>query len=384
MAPCRCALAVVLTASSAVLSGCGDSEGPSESSAPVVGDVEVADDGDDDGGPAQVGAPKPTSLPAFADVRLYSPSSPFNQKVPADTPVDTQSAAYVAKLATARPLLLNLRQYSGTVFIADATAARYDVSIPCGQDWEIGVSKIRDVPIPAWAEPARDDPNEAAPEGCGEASGQDNHMVILDLQERCEYDFWQMRLEGGRWVASFGNAISLDADGVYPHGMSTRGSGLAFLGGHIWPDELQSGHIGHALVFAYPHTRAGGPAPPATDSDGESRASDALPEGARLQLDPALDLDAIGLTGYERTIARALQEYGMFLVDNGGESGIGLYIIDPSSVAGDPYAGLLPDEDFPVLAGIPLDRFRVLQLAPQNGDWRNTLQLTATGCNAFE
>jgi hypothetical protein len=367
----------------ACLMGCGDRDG-SMSSVSVLGNVEVQDDGDDDGGPAQTGGTKPVSLPAFREIGLYSTSSPFNQKIPTSAAVDPNSDAYIAKFALVGSLLLNLRQYSTTVFMADAQTPRYDVPLYCGEYWEIGINKLRDVPIPTWAEPTQDDPNEAPPQGCGEASGQDNNMVVLDLETRCEYDFWQMRIEDGRWVASFGNAISLDSNGVYPNGMSTRGSGLAFLGGHIWPDELQNGQINHALVFAYPHTRAGGPVAPATDSDGEAKASDALPEGARLQLDPGLDLDALGLTGAEKTVAQALQEYGMYLVDNGGENGIGLYLIDPRSVSVDPYVGILPDENFPALANIPLDKFRVLQLPSQDGAWRDKLQLTATGCNAFE
>jgi len=45
--------------------------------------------------------------------------------------------------------------------------------------------------------------------------------------------------------------------------------------------------------------------------------------GGRIQLDPALDLDAIpGLTPGERTIARALQEYGAYCV--GRSNNIGL------------------------------------------------------------
>ena len=41
--------------------------------------------------------------------------------------------------------------------------------------------------------------------------------------------------------------------------MSTRASGFSSVAGLIWPEELRAGEINHALVFAYPFTRSGGP-----------------------------------------------------------------------------------------------------------------------------
>jgi hypothetical protein len=70
------------------------------------------------------------------------------------------------------------------------------------------------------------------------------------------------------------------------------------------------------------NTKAGGPVAPATGSDGWSTLAGAIPEGARVQLDPSLDLDSLGLTPWQKTIARALQEYGMLLVDTGGGFGL--------------------------------------------------------------
>ncbi len=333
---------------------------------------------------ASVRAEKPASLPDFSDLTLYSSDSPFNQPIEEDAEVDQKSARYIKTFKKAAPLLINLKQYSSPVYIAGSSTPRYDVELPCGAYWEIGVNRLLDVPIPDWAEPGNDRDGSIPPEGCGEDSDQDNNMIVLDLDTRCEYDFWQMRQENGRWVASWGNAIGMDSDGVYPAGVSTRGSGFAFLGGLIWPDELKNGKINHALVFAYPYTKAGGPVAPATDSDGTVKSKTALPEGARLRLDPSLDLDTLGLTSAEKTIARALQEYGMYLVDNGGESGIGIYAVDPRSVLNNPYEGLLPDEDYPELSGIPLNKFQVLKLTAQDKKWRRKLGIENTGCNNYE
>ncbi|NOY43847.1 MAG: hypothetical protein GXP50_00120 [Deltaproteobacteria bacterium] len=307
----------------------------------------------------------------------------------------------VRLLEASGDLVIQVRQYSSPVYVADESTPRRTVELPCGPWWELGVSRMTDVPIPDGAEPAQDvdgAENPVPPDAttCGEDADQDNNLIVLDLENRCEYDFWQFRWANGQAVASWAGAISLDGTGIYAGGLSTRGSGFAFLGGLIWPDELQAGRIEHALVFNYPYTRSGGPVSPATATDGvwdgtEPEIQDLagpgavpMPEGARLQLDPELDLDALGLTPYEKTIARALQEYGMFLVDTGGGDGIGLYAIDPRSVQGNPYEGVLPDEDFVPLPNIPTDRFRVLETGEMDLDWRTKATLLEGPCARFE
>ncbi len=330
------------------------------------------------------GGVKPDTLPSFAEIDLYSSSSPLNTPIGSNPSIDPDNNALVDKLVAGGDFLLSLKRYSSTVYIADASTPRHDVYLPCGSEWEMGFDLLVDVPIPDGAEPAFDgEPGDGQPFGCGEGSEQDNHMVVLDLEARCEYDFWQARKTTEGWYASWANSISLDSDGIYDHGLSTRGSGFAFLGGVIWPDELQSGHIDHALSFNSPYTKSGGPVSPATDSDGEINQTHAIPEGALFQLDPTLDLSSLNLTSYEMTIAEALQVYGMYLVDN-GTSGVGLYAVDPKSVNGNPYAGVLPDEDWPFLSNIPLESFRVIEMGPQNGNYQDELDIVDSGCASFE
>jgi hypothetical protein len=217
-------------------------------------------------------------------------------------------------------------------------------------------------------------PAHAAPDPRG-----DGHIAVIDQSSGCEYDFWQARQRDGRWRASWGNALPLGGSGIYPEGLSARGSGFALLAGLIQPGELRNGRIDHALVWSYAEPAAGGPVRPASESDGVSRRPNAIPEGALVQLDPALDLGTLSLAPYERTIARALQEYGAYLADVG--SGFAVYAAHPMSQRTNPYAGVLPSRNYPSLEGIPFERLRVLSLPEQRPN--PPISLVPNGCNVF-
>jgi hypothetical protein len=139
-----------------------------------------------------------------------------------------------------------------------------------------------------------------------------------------------------------------------------RASGFGSAAGLIFPDELAAGRIDHALTFTMKHTKAGGPVPPATASDGWSTVPGAIPEGARLQLDPALDLDSFRLTAWQKTIARALQQYGMYLTDTGGA--VAFQAVHPQSVSTTYPWGDVPAAAIPAALAAHL---RVLELGNQ-------------------
>ena len=298
------------------------------------------------GGEEPTDIAKPAKLPY---IELYSDSSPFNQKIPGDVEIDPYSDIMLQSLEDAfeeGEFYIAHKEWTVPVYFSDENTPRYDVQLTA--NWAPARS-LRNVPIPDFAQPD--------PEGDGE-------MVIIDTSTGCEYDFWQAKKKGDKWVASWANVIPYDGDGIYPKGMSCRGAGFALLAGVIWPQELEKGKIEHALIFSYTFPKSGGPVLPATESDGESDRDDAIPEGARLQLDPDLDLESLNLKPFEKTIAKALQEYGMILGDVGGE-GIELEVVHPMSSQDNPYQAILPDDALVYLSNIPIHRFRVLSLPPQ-------------------
>lgn len=326
-------------------------------------------------------------IPEFSNVNLYQPLSIWNQPIASNTPLANNQGVLLQSLIDAGDLVIQVRQYSAPLYFSDNTTTKVNVELACADSFELGVDQLLQVPIPDYAIPSNDVDGASNPipaTACGEDSDQDNHMLILDVANRCEYSLWQARKVNGNWIASFASGISVDGSGIYPGGISTRGSGFPFLAGMIWPDELANGEITHALAFSYPFTKSGGPVSPATASDGVTNSINAIPMGAKIRLDPLLDLNTLVLTEYEKTIATALQVYGMYLVDTGGDSSLGLYAIDPKSALGNMYDTLLPDDDFIDLFGIPTNRLQILEYGAQIGNANELSFLADNLCSSYQ
>jgi len=209
--------------------------------------------------------------------------------------------------------IIGVAGWTYPIFYADESTPTYDITFTESYSED---NVLNGVPIP----------DNAVPDPQG-----DGHMVIIDKSANTEYDFWMAKRTGDGWTAGWGNKISLSGDGVYPHGLSARGSGFAASEGLVWPEEISAGRIEHALFFSIDdkYVKGGGPVSPASESDGVSTETFAIPEGARLQLDPSIDLSTLDLLPYELTIATAMQEFGIILGDRGG--GIQFYAARPDN-----------------------------------------------------
>jgi hypothetical protein len=183
-------------------------------------------------------------------------------------------------------------------------------------------------------------------------------MAVLDPTRGCEYDFWLAKRSGSGWTAGGVARLGLNGRGVTTNGARAAGFGLG--AGLIRPEELAIGVIDHALVFAYPTVRKGMIVAPATGGSGPSRAEGAIPYGARVQLDPTLNLNDLGLNPWQRTIAEALQRYGMILGDVGGT--LSLYA-QHNATTSVPYPW--GEKSFAFLPERLVRHFRVLELGPR-------------------
>ena len=288
-------------------------------------------------------------------MRPYSGGSIWNTPIgpaPRYDPYSTEMIATIGRGITSDP-----NQYSFPVYFVDNATPRWD--IPCTRYrctivTPEGASRtpvLTDVPIPPDAKPS---------------TGTDAQIIIIDKVTGAEYDLWQVVRTDTGWTVSNGSVYNIYWDGM-PKRYGSRGAGLPYYAGLVRPWEILRGRIEHALTLGYPipADKEKGCVFPATKTDGDSTLPYAIPEGARLQLDPSLteaDFDAWGLNRTGKIIARALQEYGMFLVDNSGRPKI-----EVEDLANNPYATMQWEDPAlnltsTTIASIPYTAYRVLAL----------------------
>ena len=171
----------------------------------------------------------------------------------------------------------------------------------------------------------------------------------------------------GAWSACWGGRIDhvSSSRGYFPAPFGVSASGLVTVGSMITLAEARAGRIDHAMALAliaparWDRWRF-----PAQRSDGTDPSADAIPQGARLRLDPSLDVTTLHLTPLGEAIARAAQKYGFIVVDTAGavavmaESGVP----DEARTGTDPWPAILRGVPaYEQLRGFPWSKVEVLQ-----------------------
>lgn len=291
--------------------------------------------------------PKVQGLKATArSAPAYTASSPWNTPIGVNPPIQPGSGGLVERVGGR--LTSDPTQYTMAVYPANPHGVvRVEIAgnYTDVQDDGTSMNRMRgavvQIPIPAKA---------------AGAPGTDGQLIVVDETTGDEWGLWQARRDAsGRWSATNGYHYNTNWSGVPPEGFGSRGAGIPYLTGLVRGEEIQSGHIEHAIAFAYPSPSCAS-TPPATKSDGKGSLTNDMPEGARLQLDPTADdrdFDRWGLNGAGRVIARALQRYGMIVVDVSGRPKI---YLEAQQTAHWPLT-----INSRTVSGIPLSSFRVLR-----------------------
>ena len=263
-----------------------------------------------------------------AGFRPFAPDSIWNLPLRSDAPLQPSSGSYVSWLnqeIAKNGTWINTTSCGMPIYFADQTTQPVKVTLASSsyQDQAL-IRAWSAVPMPAGAKPAN----------CS-----DKNLAIVQPQPDGtvrEWEFWHAaQATNGSWSARWGGAVqNLGGDrGVAsslewqdPSTTSLAGrqsnynwnvtaSSMSMIAGVITRADAQSGHIDHAVAFAIPDTAKGKRVWPAQRTDGASTDAYALPEGARLRLDPKLDLSKLTMTPLVRMIAEAAQKYGMVIRD---------------------------------------------------------------------
>lgn len=292
------------------------------------------------------------------------PHNPYLLDV-SDAPVDPNSRYYMDDIrgqiaANAGFVPINTEHFNSGFAVADEQTPTVDVAFDNCQkkpDTPVGLydgpAHFSDVPIPADAEPAK---------------GTDGALAIWEPSTDRMWEFWQaQKRSDGSWQACWGGRIDnvSSSDGLFPYPYGTSASGLATVGSMISLAEAEAGQIDHALYIGLLSIAQDKVIPPANRTDGTSSEPSAPPMGARLRLDPDVDLDALDLTPLGRAVAEAAKRYGFIVSETshtvaiGAESGLAI----EQATGEDPWEPLLAGVPwYEQLRDFPWDRVQVIQL----------------------
>jgi len=255
----------------------------------------------------------------------FGPNSPWNVPVGNHAQLDPHSAEYAQMLADSG-FGFQLNQSNWTIRVEHATANTPHYNVTSADGWHYD-----GVPLePAW----------------GGTSDSDNALAIVDPTNNKVWTFFRPGnvAETHHFDSGSGGAVfDLNGSGWWDPSAggggpwAGRSSNASYLAGLITPEELQAGHIDHALAVAVDEGLLGNTsALPAKTTDGTVPGG--IPNGTHLQLDPNLDLNSLHLGREGMIVAEALQEYGAFVVERGG--GFALYFESNQNMPTDPYASM--------------------------------------------
>jgi hypothetical protein len=277
----------------------------------------------------------------------FSPTGPWNVSSDPAAPIDPSSALRTTALLTevqAEQLKgtgpwINDVKYSAPVYRVSSTQPRVPVTLDNqAANNPLGVAFRAGVPIPSNAVPA---------------TGTDGAMIVYQASTDTLWEFWRAAKLADGWHASWGGAMQhvSTSPGNYSNlawpglasyqgwSWGTTASSQSVMSGLITISDLSSGHIDHALSLQVPTACQGWFTYPAQRTDGSSTAADCLPEGAKLRIDPTLDLSTLTMPPITRQLAQAAQTYGMIVSDQ-THSMVGFRAESPRPIGGyNPYAG---------------------------------------------
>ena len=282
--------------------------------------------------------------------RWYAPSSFWNTPIAAGAAVDPNSAGMISYAIASYANSANLANTSawGMSYINTTSTGAKTYTIACT---EYCSGSAISFPMPAGTLPN---------------TGSDHHLAVINTTTNMELDMWEAAYNSSTdsWSAgSLGTTSSVGWGAMCAQGQLCNGevaAGFAMLGGAVRPEEIAAGLIPHALSITTPATRSGYIACPATHTDGASSNANAIPEGARIQLNPSFNVAAQSWSTWQKTIAYALQTYGAYVSDTSGS--LAVYAVNDMNSGNVTWASVGLSNAGESLSYLPWSEFQVIQM----------------------
>ncbi len=247
--------------------------------------------------PASAAAAAPAPATRIAALWPFSASSPWNIGVGAAARFEPSNAPRTASLlrSSASPWV-NAGQYSHPIYQATNADPFATVRRP-------GYPSVT-YRIPSRARPS---------------AGGDADLDVVEPNGRWLHESWLMTGANPAWTTGYHVLTDLRGSGVGSGGV--RAYGGSAIGGLIRKWELDSGSVRHAIALAITGAQLrAGPVWPATSQDSGAAASYAgkTPMGTYAAIPPTVNLANLGLSREGLVLARALRDYGAYVVDRAG------------------------------------------------------------------
>lgn len=257
---------------------------------------------DDEKNPVKLGAGA-----TLGEKRLFPDDNPWNMDI-SKSLVDPNSDKLIASIGLNKPLHPDFgTTYQGApngipYVVVDGKQEKVPVSFTYGDESDPGP-----YPIPP------DAPIEGGPKSKG-----DRHILVLDRDNWKLYELFSAYPDGKGWKAGSGAIFDLKSNKLRPAGWtSADAAGLPILPGLVRYDEaVEQKKIDHALRFTIVKSQRAYVAP-ATHFASRHTDANLPPMGMRVRL--KADFDMSGYPAEVKVILVAIQRYGMFVADNGGD-----------------------------------------------------------------
>lgn len=309
----------------------------------------------------------------FSRKRYFPQADWLWNPIPANPVLDSNSATWAGYLSAAAPSkrVCDIIQYGvalrgpgGSAGSAvTASTPKYDVTFSN---------------VPAWGPDPHSIPmaipDDVVVPGIAIGANYDGHVATADPTRGAVHSLWRAVDNGATWGAQWGRQTPLYGDGresgAAQSGSST-GARLSRYASVVRASEMTAAaaagytSLNHALFFST-NVASAAIRYPASVGDGANMAGVAtpIPEGARIQLNPSINVDTVpGITTWERIIAKTLQKYGAYCGDNGGERMAFLFeYLGEGATPNQPYIDIYPSiYDYFDMVNIPWASLRVLR-----------------------